>query len=335
MRTEFKLAVALLLLAAPGIAGENAPSVPNTTLFKVTNLVSNEAGKAKNTDPNLINAWGLAQAKSSAPLWVADNGTGVATVYAQGKGTNEGLVVNIPDGAPTGIVSVPSGSGFQISENGKNANAAFLFDGQTGVISGWNTSVDQSNAIAAYTSSGSDFTGLALDPSSKLLFAADFAKNGVQVLDNNFALKSTFTDSSLPAGFTPYNVAIFKGNVYVTFVSFGAGGGYVDVFSESGTLKQQLIVNGKLDIPWGMAIAPSTFGTFAGSLLVGNLGNGEINAYNLGSGKFLGTLSTKKGTPIEIDGLWALDAAPKGDISFSAGPLGYADGLIGIITANK
>src|SRR5205814_2468632 len=123
------------------------------------------------------------------------------------------------------------------------------------------------NAVIAVDNSatGAEYTGLALDPSSKLLFAANFAQDQVEVYDNTWKLKTTFTDSSL-TGFAPYNVAIISGNVYVTFVKFG-GGGYVDVFNESGTLLQQLIANGNLNEPGALTIAPSTFGTFATSLL--------------------------------------------------------------------
>src|SRR5205807_7722506 len=146
---------------------------------------------------------------------------------------------------------------------------------------------------------------------------------------NTWMLQTTFTDSNL-TGFAPYNVAIINGNVYVTFVKFG-GGGYVDVFNESGTLLQQLIANGNLNEPWGLTIAPSTFGTFANSLLVGNLANGKINAYDPASGNFIGTLSNSKGKPLAVDGLWALDPVPKGKVTFSAGPGGYSFGLIGLI----
>lgn len=334
MRTEFRLAMALLLLASPAIAGGKAGKAPAGTFFTVTNLVSNQSGVANNTDPNLVNPWGLSQASSNSPLWVSDNGTGLSTVYAQGSGNNEGIVVTIPGGTPTGTVYVPGAIGFQISENGHSADAQFLFDSEAGQISGWNPSVDSKNAVVGYTSAGSNFTGLAIDGSSKLIFAADFANNAVQVIDSTWTLKTSFTDTSLPAGFAPYDVAVIGGNLYVTFASFSSSKGYVDVFDESGNLQSHLIKKGKLNLPWGLAVAPSTFGKFAGALLVGNLGNGEINAYNISTGKRIGTLSTAKGQPIKEDGLWALDAAPTGDITFSAGPGGYSNGLIGLITAN-
>jgi uncharacterized protein (TIGR03118 family) len=339
MRAEFSLAMGLLLLASTALAGEGAGKAPK---FKVTNLVSNQSGKAKVTDPNLVNPWGLSQGPGTDPIWVADNGTGLSTVYDQGTGINTNIVVTIPDGSPTGTVYVPAGTGFEISQNGKNGDAEFLFDSDSGVISGWNGSVNPNEAVVAYTSSTSNYTGLALDPSSELLFATDFANNAVDVFNNSFQLQYTFTDSSLPKGFAPFNAAIINGEVYVAFAQGGGAGkhpkggsGYVDVFDENGTLEQQLIANGALDAPWGLAIAPSTWGSFAGSLLVGNLDNGKINAYDLSTGKLLGTLADKKGKPIVIQDLWALDAVPSGDITFSAGSDGYADGLLGLISVQK
>ncbi len=326
MRGNLVFAFSLSLLVCPALA-----QTPAATAFKIVKLDSNQSGKAKNLDPNLINPWGLAQGPGSDPIWASDNGTGLSTVYAQGTGKVNTLVVTIPDGLPTGVVYAPS-IGFKVSENGKSGDSTFIFNSNAGVISGWASSVDAMNAVIAVDNSktGADYTGLAIDTSSQLLFAANFAQNQVEVYDNTWKLKTTFTDGNL-TGYAPYNVAIINGNVYVTFVSFSSGGGYVDVFNESGTLQKQLIANGKLNVPWGLTIAPSTFGTFANSLLVGNLGNGRINAYNAGTGKFIGTLSNSLGKPLKIDGLWALDPVPTGSVTFSAGPNGYANGLIGLI----
>lgn len=338
MRKELGLALGLVLLATPGEAQHGR--IPAAPVFKVVPLVSNQAGKAPNVDPNLVNAWGLSQAPGG-PIWASDNGTGLSTLYAQGTGKIQSLVVTIPKGSPTGTVYAPS-IGFKVSENGRSGDALFIFDSISGVISGWNSTVDAANAVVAVDNSanGSSYTGLAIDTSSKLLFAADFANNQVQVFDSSWNQTGTFTDTSLPKGFAPYNVAIFNGNVYVAFAAGGGarvhrtptgGPGYVDVFSESGTLLKQLIANGHLDQPWGMAIAPSSFGSFANALLVGNLANGKINAFDASSGAFLGTLNKKSGRPIKIDGLWALDSVPSGDVTFSAGPNFYANGLIGLI----
>jgi uncharacterized protein (TIGR03118 family) len=345
MKTETKLALALLLLASPALAAGTSSKLPSTPTFKITNLVSNQKGKAKVTDTNLVDAWGLSQGPGTDPVWVSDNGTGLSTVYAQKTGQNVGLVVTIPNGNPTGTVYVPLGTGFQISENGKSGDATFLFDSEAGVITGWNSSVDPSNAVIAYngTSEGSVYKGLALDPSSKLLFAADFANDQVQIFDDQFDLMGSFTDKSLKH-YGPFNVAIINGDVYVTFAKQdknkkneidGPGLGYVDVFTESGTLVQQLVAQGPLNAPWGMMIAPSNFGTFANALLVGNFGDGWINAFNTSTGDYIGALTTKGGNPIAIDGLWALDPVPTGDITFSAGPNKEKNGLLGLITVAK
>ncbi len=187
------------------------------------------------------------------------------------------------------------------------------------------------------------YKGLALDPSSKLLFAADFANDQVQIFDNQFEVTGSFTDPGL-TGYGPFNVAIINGDVYVAFAKQDKskkneidklGDGYVDVFSESGTLLQQLVAKGPLDAPWGMTIAPSNFGSFAGDLLVGNFGNGWINAFDPGTGAYVGSLGDTKGNPLAIDGLWSLDPVPNGDITFSAGPNKEKNGLLGLIKVAK
>ncbi|HEY5046390.1 MAG TPA: TIGR03118 family protein [Rhizomicrobium sp.] len=334
MRREISLAFGLLLLASPAFAQS----------FKAVPLVSNQTAKAPNVDPNLVNPWGLAQAPGG-PYWVSDNGTGLSTLYSQGTGKINSLVVTVPDGSPTGIVYVPSGAGFSITENGKSGNSVFIFDSEAGVISGWSPSVDATNAVVAYngSSKGSVYKGLAVDPASKLLFAADFFNNQVQIFDNTFALVGSFTDTTLPRHYAPFNVAIISGDVYVTFAKQdksklneidGPGLGYLDVFSESGQLLKQLVAAGPLDAPWGMAIAPSDYGSFANSLLVGNFGNNWINAFDPTSGALLGTLSTKSGNPLTINNVWALDNTGTG-ISFSAGPHNEKNGLLGVIKVDK
>jgi uncharacterized protein (TIGR03118 family) len=345
MITRITLAAAALLLASSALAGEVAVKSSDNPAFKITRLVSNQSGKARNTDANLVNPWGVSQGPGSDPVWVSDNGTGVSTVYDQGTGKNTGLVVTIPQGSPTGQVYVPSGTGFEISENGKNGDAQFIFDSEAGIISGWNSSVDELNAVVAYDGSGdgSVYKGLALDPSTELLFAADFANDQVQIFDNTFTPTGSFTDSSLK-GYGPFNVAIINGDVYVAFAKQDkskkneidkAGYGYIDVFSESGSLLQQLVANGELDAPWGMTVAPSDFGSFAGALLVGEFGGNRVDAYNLTNGDYLGVLSDKKGKPLSINNVWALDPVPSGDITFSAGPGNENDGLLGLITVTK
>jgi uncharacterized protein (TIGR03118 family) len=241
MRTQISLAIGLVLLASSALAGEAAIKAPAAPAFKITKLVSNQNGKAKNLDPNLVNPWGLSQAPGGGPVWVSDNGTGLSTVYTQGSGQNTGLVVTIPQGDPSGQVYAPPGLGFSISENGKNADAEFIFDSEAGIISGWNSTVDATNAVVGYDGSanGSVYKGLAIDTSSKLLFAADFTNDQVQVFDNSWNLKTSFTDKNLK-GYGPFNLAVINGNLYVAFAKQekkccdekdGPGLGYIDVFT--------------------------------------------------------------------------------------------------------
>lgn len=333
MKTKMGIALGAILFASATLAG--GQSTAGT--FKVIKLVSNQAGVAKVTDPNLVNAWGLAQSPGG-PAWVSDQGTNLSTVYNRTNGSIGSIVVNIPLGGPTGIAYAPSSLKFNVMENGKTGAATFLFDTTSGAIEGWADSVDPNNAIVAVDNSGSgaSYTGLAVDSSTILLFATNNAQNKVEVYNNKFQLVNTFTDSSLPQGYAPFNVFDDNGTLYVAFASpsFGAGLGYVDVFNTSGVLQKQLIKKGKLNAPWGLAIAPSAFGSFANDLLVGNLGDGKIHAYDPSSGALLGTLKNAKGKALKIDLLWALDSGPNtNQVNFSAGPSGYSAGLFGLIQA--
>ncbi|MEI9929583.1 MAG: TIGR03118 family protein [Rhizomicrobium sp.] len=321
-----------LLLSAAVFGAAHADALSTGSAYTVTPLVSDQAGMAPNVDPNLVNAWGLAQDPTGA-LWVSDAGTGVSTLYDRQSGAINSLVVNIPMGGPTGIVA-PLKGGFDVSENGSSGSSIFLFDTLSGAIEGWNPGVDPNNAIVAVDNSanGSVYTGLALDKKTNLLFAADNKNNQVQVFDKTFNPVATFTDPSLPKGYAPHNVAALNGKIYVAFAKLGGGGGYVDVFDTSGALLTQLIAKKPLNAPWGLTIAPKKFGAFASDLLVGNLGDGKIHAFDPVSGALLGTLSDAKGKPLKIDGLWALDNGPGNDtVTFSSGPGGYAHGLVGLI----
>jgi len=333
-------ALACLFLSFAFSAQAGAP-----TAYQITRLVSNQDGVAQTTDPDLVNSWGIAHS-ATGPLWVSDNGTDKSTLYDRKTFAKQDLTVSVP-GGPTGMVFVhdqnEDSDDFMVQENGNSGPSAFLFATEGGTILGWNPNVDLNNAIVAVDQSGqgSVFKGIDVAQNRELLFATDFVNNRVDVFDDQFHLVTSFTDPELPNRFAPFNVAVLHGAIYVAFAKRerggidnvnGAGLGYVDVFSADGRLKTHLIANGPLNAPWGMTIAPDNFGSFSNALLVGNFGDGRINAFDPTTGDFLGTLNRPNGHPLNIDGLWALDGNRDGTVTFSAGPNDESNGLVGKIS---
>jgi len=339
MKTSTGLAwSAVLLFTALPIAG-NAWAASR---FKVVPLVSDQAGAAPKTDPDLVNAWGVARAPGG-PDWVADNGTDKSTVYDAKTGSKQSPTVKIPHGAPTGIAFVPPGTGFKFTLNGYTYPAEFLFDTESGAIKGWNYfAATRAVIVLDNAAGGSVYKGLALDPVDKLLFAADFANGRVEMFDNRFKRIKTFTDPGVPLRFAPFNVAWLRDHLYVAFAKREKGGtdevagkglGFIDVFDAQGSLVERLVSQGGLNAPWGMTIAPKGFGRFEGALLVGNFGDGVIHAYDPKTGDALGTIKDKSGAPIKIDGLWALEAGPGSSVTFTAGPDDETHGLLGLVSS--
>jgi uncharacterized protein (TIGR03118 family) len=336
------LSLAATLLATSALAG--APA----TTFTVTNLVSNQPGQAPVVDPDLVNAWGMSQSMGG-PLWVSDNGTGKATAYDRKTGAKQDVNVVIPDGVPTGQVFVrDDGSGrFTIHHSGLSGISVFLFATENGRIAGWNPNVNATHAITAVNRevNGAAYKGLALADGKSLLFAANFSKNSVDVFDANFNLVNGFTDPTMPANYAPFNVAILNGRLYVAFALRadnsidevdGLGLGGLDSFKLDGTDMKRIVSPGEgLNAPWGLALAPSKYGTFSGDLLVGNFGNGSIDAFDPATGAFISALTDSGGNPIAIPGLWALDAGAGSLLNFSAGPNAEAGGLVGMIRPNQ
>lgn len=313
--------------------------------YKVTNLVSNQAGVATQQDTDLVNSWGLCQVSDSAPVWTSDEGSNKSTFYDRTTGVKQSPIVAIPNGLPTGCVAVPTGINFNLKEGGLQGRAYFLFDSITGFITGWSPVVDENNAVVAYDSTadgGSVFTGLALDTTNQHLLAADFKNNQVVIFDTSFNKVATFTDPHAPKKFAPFNVAVIGSSIYVAYAKPGKGGathkpgaGQIDVFDLSGNLQKQFIAGGALNAPWGMAVAPASWGDFSGDLLVGNFGDGKINAYDPTTGAFVGTVGNKKGKALKFDGLWSIDPGPgKSTVTISAGPDGETNGLIALIKPN-
>jgi uncharacterized protein (TIGR03118 family) len=337
-RRAFALAscLGLIVLFGSGIAEAQ---------YQLTNLVSNQVGQARHTDPLLVNAWGLVFAPGS-PWWISDNGSGWSTLYNQ-NGVAQSLQVVVPSatgkgpGSPTGIVFNGS-SDFQV----KGWAAIFLFATLDGTISGWAPQSNPNKAIIAvhHPARGSVYTGLAITSrtSGNLLFAADNANNRVDVFDGTFKLVDSFTDSTLPAGFAPFGIQDISGQVFVAFASSSGGpGGFIDVFSEDGKLVKRLAEGKPLNQPWGMAVAPAHFGVLSNALLVSNNTNsGTINAFNGITGEFVGTVKDAGGAPIKIDQLWGIDfggGTPanggKNELFFTAGPDNNLAGTFGVIKA--
>ncbi|HKS97177.1 MAG TPA: TIGR03118 family protein [Terriglobia bacterium] len=325
-------ALLLVVLAQPASAQEG---------YLLLNLVTGPGGTAVRTDPNLSLGWGMA-ASATSPWWIADPGSGNSTIY-DGFGHIIPLVVTVPPlpggtppGSPTGIVYNGT-SDFVVSSGGKSGPARFIFAGLDGSIQGWSPAVSLTSTIIASTP-GILFTGLANGSNAQgnFLYAADYGAGEIDMIDGNYDLLSQFTDSSLPANYAPFGIQNINGQIYVTFgpgnFGFTPGAGAVDVFDTSGNLVKHLVSGGPLLAPWGLAMAPKNFGQFSGDLLVGNLFDGHINAFDPSTGAFIGTLADRNGTAISIPGLWAIGFG-NGHGSGQTNALYFASGagLFGVI----
>jgi uncharacterized protein (TIGR03118 family) len=315
-----RLDMSLRLLRVLAILAGAALPVFSGTIYLENNLVSDIPGVAAVTDPSLVNPWGLSHSGTS-PWWVSDNGTGVATLYT-GAGVKQGLTVTIPPPAGGAPPSAPTGQAFNSTPDfilGGGTKATFLFAAEDGTISGWNGGT---NAILEVDNSASSavYKGMTLGSvgTSNFLYAANFRAGKIDVFDGSFApvsLPGGFVDPALPAGFAPFDIQNLGGLLYVTYAKqdaakkddvAGAGNGFVSVFNPNGSFVGRLISNGPLNSPWGLALAPVGFGDFSNDLLVGNFGDGKINAFNPTTGALVGTLSGMGGSPIVIEGLWGL-----------------------------
>jgi uncharacterized protein (TIGR03118 family) len=333
-------------------------ATPGSAQYVVTNLVSNQNAIGSNpADPDLINAWGITSLAAS-PFWVSDNGTGKSTLY-NSVGQKQGLVVTIPTasgtgtGTPTGVIGNTAPSGFVVSvtQGGvtKSGKSIFLFATQDGTISGWTPAVLPTTAVIAVNRSnfGASYTALTIFTNSlgsSFLYAANNIEGGgVDVFNGDFTFLQTVSDPQIPKNFAPYGIRVINDRLWVTFTSTKkANSGFVSVFqiNSDGSLTKLFQANGPVHQPWGLALAPSNFGPFSNAVLVGdNYRKGEINAFDPGTGKFLGRLADGNGKPIAIDELWGLEfgkgAGANGatnELFFTAGPNNYANGLFGVIT---
>ena len=326
--------------------------------YNQTNLVSDVPGWAATVDPNLVNAWGITFGPQT-PVWVSDNGTGLTTLYT-GAGSIVPLVITIapPMGsagpaAPTGTVFNGTGN-FMVTSNGVSGSSLFIFATEDGTISGWSPAVALHNTILAVdnSASGAVYKGLTMGMvnNAAFIYTTNFNSGWVEMYDSNFKWVKNFTDMDLPHGYAPFGIQNINGMLYVTFALqdeakhddvAGPAHGFVDIFDTSGNRVKRLISHGELNSPWGLALAPWNFGKFSGDLLVGNFGNGHINAYDPNTGAARGHLLWPSGHTLTIPGLWGLafgnggPSGPTNTLLFTAGPDHEAHGLFGTITAVK
>ena len=351
---KLRIAAAVVVGLAALAAGSAGAAVQDD-VFTVNGLVGDTASTAPAADPLLVNAWGLS-AGPTTPWWTANNGSNTTTLY-NGKGAKQALTVAVA-GGPTGTVFNGSATDFVISQNGKSGAARFLFATEAGTILGWSPTVNGTTALPGVdgTSAGAIYKGLAT--MGDRLYATDFHNARVDVFDASFApvtLAGGFKDAKLPKGYAPFGIQALNGNIFVTYAKQngakkddvpGNGNGYVDEFTGDGQLVARVASGGRTNAPpnspWGLALAPSSFGVFSGDVLVGNFGNGRISAYkDLGGGKWVykGQLRRGDGTLIAIDQLWAIAfgngaaAGPTTSLYFLAGPGEETHGLFGAINA--
>ena len=372
-RQEIMSKTKIVFIVILGMVSAGLCSAAN--VFVQHNLVSDLSGMADVLDPCLVNPWGIV-ASPTSPLWISDNGTGLSTLY-NGNGALTPLVVAIPGPAGTAAPGqkcgasalasgAPTGAVFNETTSfvAGSAPASFIFATEQGLIVGWNGAAGQTGVVLKdLSSTGAVYKGLAMATRVEgvLLYAANFNAGTIDVFDgsmNAVSLPGAFQDTSLPAGFAPFNIQNLNGSLYVTYAKqnsqkhddvAGPGNGYVDVYDFNGLLLQRLVSAGPLNSPWGLAIAPPGFGDFGGAVLIGNFGDGAIDAFDAKSGRFLGALQLSTGRAIRVPGLWGLRfgngahanpgaAATGGDASllyFTAGIAGpdsvESHGLLGTI----
>jgi uncharacterized protein (TIGR03118 family) len=341
--------------AEPGATARSAGRADNS--YRVRRLVADQPGHAAATDPNLVNAWGLAAGPTS-PWWVNAADSDVSTLY-DGKGAIVPLVVDVA-GGPTGLV-FNGGTNFVVSDGPTSGASLFLFATEGGTINGWNPAVPapspstQSFVVADRSGVDANYKGLAIASTADgdFLDATDFHNARVDMFDGTFNVVSTsttFVDPGVPDGYGPFGIQTIGDTIFVTYAKqdadaedevVGGGRGFVDAFETDGTFIGRVASRHRLNAPWGLAMAPADFGRFSGALLVGNFGDGLIHAFRSaanGSYRVVGVLRNRHGKVLSVDGLWAIafgndDAAgPSNALYFTAGPDEEAHGLFGRIS---
>jgi uncharacterized protein (TIGR03118 family) len=327
-------------------------TLAQTTSYVQTNIISDLPGTASVTDPTLLNPWGVSVGPA---IWIDAANTGLVKVDTAAGAT---VIPNVTipaasgssaKGSPSGTVFNSAGTGFTLPDG---SSALFLFGTLDGTIAAWDVnSGTQAVTVFNNSTNKASYTDIALDTNSTgtFLLAADFSLGTVDVFNSSFAqtqLTGSFVDPNLPAGYSPFGIHSIGGNVYVTYAQVnpsnggpmvGAGLGYVDEFDSNGNFIAEAVVQNVLNAPWGMALAPAGFGSFGGDLLVGNFGDGVINAFNPTTFAYAGTLSSAAGAAIANPGLWEIFFGQGGTVGdsntlyFAAGINNEQDGLFGSI----
>jgi uncharacterized protein (TIGR03118 family) len=338
------------------LSGAVATAQAGNVAVLQANLVTDDpsVNGAQITDGNLRNSWGGTFDPSGGSFWVANNHSGIATVYSVNSSgvTKDPTEVTIPvfgigTGNPTGVAfNTGAGAG---AFNGDR----YIFVSEDGTISGWRSGQGSTAEILKTGSPDNVYKGVTVATigGNTYLLAANFKNGSIDVLKGSSSapdLPGKFVDPNLPGGYAPFNIQFIGGKFYVTFAlqapggqddSPGAGHGFVTAFDSNGTFLGRVASQGNLNSPWGLAIAPTSFGSLAGDLLVGNFGDGHINAYNLATNSLDGFLTTPSGQALAIDGLWSLivggggNAGNPRDVYFTAGPNDEVDGLFGQLSA--
>jgi len=361
VRNLFRITLVVMSLAIGALSlGALRADDPH---FVQTNLVSDIPGLATITDTELVNSWGVSHSPTS-PFWVSNQGKNTATLYAVTDATNVSKVnINPPAGfvlipttakgpqGPTGQVNNSNTSSFPVNNGGDGGSAHFIFANLNGTISAWDKGP---TAFIQVTTSGAVYTGLAINGAQTRLYAANDAGGSVDVFDSSFAPLSlapgAFLDPFLPTGLVPFNVQDITGDIYVVYAPAGRasqtnaplGAGAVAIFDEDGNFIKELIVGSRLAAPWGIALAPPSFGRFGSYLLIGNFSylHSEINAFDPTNGKHRGTLRIDTGNNLP-GGLWTIAFGVGGNngspdvLYFADGINGERDGLFGAIVPDR
>ena len=353
----FIAALGLVLTAVVPVVAKSPHSA-----YDVTVLVSDTGVDGSRMDPNLVNGWGLSRTGGS-PWWVADNGMNVSTLY-----TGAGVPVPPPPAAPL-VVSVPNkptgtvantNPGFMVAGPAGPVRAPFLFDTEEGKILGWQGQGTTTAVLGLDRSGeGAIYKGLTLAVANGVptLYAADFHNARVDVVTADTTTPTTwnvttpagaFVDPNLPAGYAPFGIQNLNDTIFVTYARqdadaedeiAGEGFGFVDAYALDGSFQGRVASGDSLNAPWGLARAPDEFGEFGGQLLVGNFGDGRINAFRWGSWEPDGHLKLDDHRPLAIDGLWAIafggnnaNSGPATTLFFTAGPDDESHGAFGTVT---